>query len=182
MALIAHWLHTAPSHSSSSTKMCFVHTDSRQMLCVDTLTTNNTPHMTSTTFPTHLSSFLPQAFGCHTTRSGFSSFCFNSQQGPYKSDTQTAQRLSSPSRAEKNVFAPVQTENAPVSSSERQLGSLIESYGFAWLRYAAAGGMRSFRQPPLLSPPLSLPLRVLRSLARRLGGESKRYRGNSAHL
>lgn len=76
-----------------------------------------------------------------------------------------------------------------VSSSGRQLRSLIESYGYASLRYAAAaGGMRSFMQPPP-SPSLSLSLSSLSlsfsvppSLARRLCGESKRFRSNSAHL
>lgn len=42
---------------------------------------------------------------------------------------------------------PVRIKIALASSSEMQLGSLIQSYGFASLRYAVAGGMRSF-QPP----------------------------------
>lgn len=48
-----------------------------------------------------------------------------------------------------DVFPSVKIKIAVASSPERQLRSLIESYGFASLRYAAAGGMRSFRHPPL---------------------------------
>lgn len=138
----------APSHS---TRMCFV-------LLTQMLGAGTPAHdfVTPLTF-SHC--------GCHTTRSSFAFLSFLSfllfqlVTRCSKSETQTTQQLCwLPSRGEKQkkpVLAPVQTEDGPTSSSERQLGSLIESYGFASLRYAAAGGMRSFRQPPLS---LSLPL------------------------
>lgn len=61
-----------------------------------------------------------------------------------------------------------------------QLRSLIESCVNASLCYAAAGEMRSFVQPPLLS--LSLFLAFPPSLARRPCGKAKRFHGNSAYL
>lgn len=99
-----------------------------------------------------------------------------------KSETQTTQRSLSCSSPGGSVSASAHAEKDPPSPSERQLGSLIESYGFASLRYAAAGGMRSFRQPPLslsLLLPHCCPGVSREGLA---GGKSKRYRGNSAHL
>lgn len=139
----------APSHG---TRMCFVLLT--QMLGAGT--------------PAH-DFVTPLTFshsGCHTTRSSLaflSSPPFVSTRNKVLQvrDTNYAAALlaalAGGGHTKKNVLAPVQTEDGPTSSSERQVGSLIESYGFASLRYAAAGGMRSFRQPPLsLSPPLPL--------------------------
>lgn len=139
----------APSHG---TRMCFVLLT--QMLGAGT--------------PAH-DFVTPLTFshsGCHTTRSSLaflSSPPFVSTRNKVLQvrDTNYAAALlaalAGGGTHKKNVLAPVQTEDGPTSSSERQVGSLIESYGFASLRYAAAGGMRSFRQPPLsLSPPLPL--------------------------
>lgn len=148
----------APSHS---TRMCFVLLT--QMLGAGT--------------PAH-DFVTPLTFshsGCHTTRSSFAFLSFLSfllfqlVTRCSKSETQTTQQLCwLPSRGgddtKKPVLAPVQTEDGPTSSSEQQLGSLIESYSFASLRYAAAGGMRSFRQPPLS---LSLPLPLFSALESR---------------
>lgn len=141
--------------------------------------------MTSTTFPTHLScsSFCLS----HRTKR---LFLLLFQLVPRSYQVRPTNCAALLLTFAGGTFAPVPTEQCPVSSSGRQLRSLIESYGYASLRYAAAGGMRSFIQPPplpfslSLSPSLFLPLSFCAPESREKAwcGESKRFRSNSVHL
>lgn len=87
------------------------------------------------TCPTHLfSSFLDV-----TQQRRFSSFCFNSCRAAL-SPSQKLRRALFLSTAFAVWFRLSPEKSGPVSPSERQLGSLIESCGFASLRYAACWG------------------------------------------
>lgn len=127
--------------------MCFVPTQPadacRHLVPRTTRRTRPAPR-TRLTF----SLFYLKLFGCHITLSGFPPSFQLVTVSPLVRNTNCIPHLLT---FGEDVFAPVQTENAPLPSSERQLRSLIESYVLASLRYAAAGGMRSFQAASLPS-------------------------------
>lgn len=98
-------LHTA--------QRCALSTDSRPM-CAGTFY-----HEHSSGIPTHLFSFQPQASACHTKRSGvFPPFVSTRNKVLKVRDTNCAALFLTFAG---NVFAPVQTENAPVSHTKGNL-------------------------------------------------------------